>query len=455
MAFQRRQYGACWKFANDALNEQPDNADALYMAGCASREVGNLGVALVLFRRALAILPSHPNLWMHFASTLHDLNEWDEARDAYRMILKASPNDAMATANVAAGYVQQGKLREALEWSERAIELQPNIHIGHIARGFANLGLGRWRAGWEDAEYLYGHHLMTRVYNTRDKEEPAWDGSKGKTVVLQMDQGIGDHIMFAGCIAEMIADCKQVIIECEHRMENLWKRNFPQAIVYPTLGEVEADWPQKHQIDAHISVSWLGRYYRNRDADFHRNPYLTPNAETVAAVRAHLEQYPRPWLGIAWQGGLARSGKHFRSFALAELEPVMRYGGTVFDLSYHDSAKEVANWNVEHPDAQVTSPHIVTSDFDNTVAFAAVMDDIVTCTTTLAHVCGALGRHAYVLTPQAPQWRYQHPAGDGLFWYPEHSVELIRQAPGEIGWSHAIARLAKKMSRIAQVRQAA
>ena len=29
MAFQRRQYGACWKFANDALNETPDNADAL------------------------------------------------------------------------------------------------------------------------------------------------------------------------------------------------------------------------------------------------------------------------------------------------------------------------------------------------------------------------------------------------------------------------------------------
>lgn len=455
IAFQKRQFGAAWKFANDALNDEPDRVEGLYLAGCCMREVGNLGTALTLFRRALAIQPGQMNLWMHYASTLHDLNEFDEARDAYLMVLKTAPNDPLAIANIAAGYVQQGQLRKALEWADKALAINPTSHIAHIARGFANLGLGRWRSGWADAEYLYGQHLMTRVYNPRESEEPTWDGTPGKTVVITMDQGIGDHIMFAGCINEAIRDCKQVIIECERRMAKMWRRNFPEAVVYPTLGEVEIDWGRNHKIDAHISVSWLGRYYRNADADFHRKPYLAADPEIVQVWKDRLADLPRPWVGIAWTGGLQRSGKKFRSFALADLAPIMRYAGTLIDMSYHDSAKEVAAWNIDNFDHPVTLPHIVTSEFDNTMALAAALDDVVTCTTTLAHVCGAMGRHAYVLVPQAPQWRYQHPAGDGLWWYPEGSVEMIRQAPGEIGWTHAIARLAAKMSKIDQLRRAA
>lgn len=455
LAWERREWGSVWKFANEALNSEPDRPEALYLAGCALREIGNVGMAATVFRRALAMHPGQLNLWMHFAATLHDLNQWDEARDAYLMILKAKPTDGAAMANIAAGYVQQGEPRKAVEWADKALAVYPESHIGHISRCFGNLGLGRWRDGWQDAEWLYGHHLMTRVYNPKEREEPTWDGTPGQTVVVTMDQGIGDHIMFAGCLEEMIRDCKQVIVECEQRMAGLWRRNFPRAIVYPTLGEVEAAWPAQHQIDAHVHISWLGRFYRNKNSDFHRRPYLTADPARVAQWRERFKDSPRPWVGLAWQGGIQRTSRHLRSFALADLEPVMGYAGTLIDMSYHDSAREVARWNVDHPQQQVEQPHIVTDNYENTVALVAALDDVVTCTTTLAHVCGALGRHAYVLVPQAPQWRYQYPCGDGLWWYPEQSVDLIRQAPGEIGWSHAIGRLARKMQRVAEIRRVA
>ena len=455
MAWDRKEYGACWKFANGALNEDPEHAEALYLAGCALREIGHVGAALTLYRRALALKPGHQNLWMHFASTLHDLHRYAEARDAYHMILKAAPQEATAMANIAAGYVQTGEPRKALEWAEKALALHPASPIGHISRGYGNLGLGRWREGWQDCEWLYGHHQMTRVYNTQENEEPTWDGTPGKTVVLTMDQGLGDHIMFAQCIGQLLRDCKLVIIDCEERMAAFWRRNFPEAIVYPTLGQVDLEWPAQHAIDAHIPVSWLGRYYRNCNADFKRDPYLAADPELMQAWRASLEGLPRPWVGLAWQGGLAQTMKHTRSFALADLEPVMGFAGMLFDLSYHDSAREVALWNLAHPTLQVVKPAIDTRNYESTIALAAVLDDIVTCTTTLAHVCGAIGRHAYVLVPSAPQWRYQYPVGDGLLWYAEGSVQLVRQVAGEVGWTHAIARLAKIMERVAQVRRAA
>jgi hypothetical protein len=50
-------------------------------------------------------------------------------------------------------------------------------------------------------------------------------------------------------------------------------------------------------------------------------------------------------------------------------------------------------------------------------------------------VCGALGRKAKVLVPSVPQWRYAYKAVEGMIWYPEASVKLIRQNPGE-DWEH-------------------
>ena len=140
-----------------------------------------------------------------------------------------------------------------------------------------------------------------------------------------------------------------------------------------------------------------------------------------------------------------------RSLELAELAPIIEQGGTVIDMSYQDTVAEVARWNVDHAQ-QIVRPPIDVDDYDDTVALVAALDDVVTVTTTLAHVCGALGRHAYVLVPAGPAWRYQYAAGDGLWWYPEHSVEMYRQVKGEIGWTHVVNRVAKAREKINRLR---
>lgn len=454
-AWDREEWGAVWKFANAELNEHPDRPEALYLLGCALRAQGHIALATTVYRRALALNSTHLNLWMHYAACLHDLHQWDEAREAFQMCAKRIPDDPSPLGNIASGYVQQGRPREALEWAEKCLALDPNHHIGRVARCFGNLGLGRWKAGWVDAEWMYGHQVPIRVYRDKDNEEPVWDGSKGQTVVVQMDQGLGDQIMFAQCLPQLIADSKQVIIECAPRMANLCRRNWPQAIVQPTLKVLDLEWPKHMAIDAHVHISWLGRFYRNSEADFPRKPYLTADAERVAKWKAWLAQFPGPTLGLAWEGGLTHTQRATRSFPLAEFAPIMGYGGALIDLTYQDHGLEIARWNIDHPEQQIIKPPVDVNDYDDTVALAAAVDDIVTVTTTLAHVCGALGRHAYVLVPQAPQWRYQYPCGDGLWWYPEGSVEMCRQAKGETSWGPTIKRLADKMGRIAELRRVA
>jgi hypothetical protein len=113
----------------------------------------------------------------------------------------------------------------------------------------------------------------------------------------------------------------------------------------------------------------------------------------------------------------------------------------MISLAYQDVRQEIARWNIDNPEQIVVPVIDNTGDFDWTMALISELDHVVTVTTTAAHVCGAIGKRAYVLVNQVPQWRYAH-GKDHLMWYPD-SLTLYRQKPGETGWEHAVGRLVK------------
>jgi tetratricopeptide (TPR) repeat protein len=448
-AVKREDYTNAWTLTNAALNEEPDKPESLYLMGATMRAMGNLGLAYQVLRRALAQDQGQVNLWMTYAATLHDLNRWEEAREAMMVAHKMVPADAMPLANIGATYVQQGKWRDAIEWCNKALAVDSDNYIARISRNFAHLALGRWADGWADAAWLYGRHLEERIYNPPEHEEPTWDGTKGMTVVVQTDQGVGDIIMFAQCLPEMARDCKEVILECAPRLVDLMSRSFPMVTVVGTGKDNALTWPLERigtelQIQAHVSISHLGNWYRRRDIDFPRKPYLVLDPARVEECRQWLSAYPKPWIGIAWKGGIQNTQTHLRSMSLSDMAPIINGAGTVFDLSYQDNRMEVSRWNIDN-EKQIVVPKLNADNFDSTVSFLAALDEVVTVTTTVAHVCGAIGKRAHVLTPSVPQWRYAYRCDDGMIWYPKDSVRLYRQAPGETDWTPAVKRVAKAL----------
>lgn len=439
-AVKREDWVQAWLLTNHVLNEQPDRPEALYLMGAAQRQLGNAGLAKTILAKALSQEQRQPNLWMAYAASLHDLNQWKEAIEAFTVVHNMVPTDPMPIANIGASYVQMGKWHDAMTWADKSLAIEPDNYIAKIARTFACLALGRWKDAWDSAEYLYGHHLNTRIY----KGEPDWDGSKGKTVIVQCDQGLGDQIMFAQCLPELQRDCKEVILECAERMVPFFTRNFPGIHVYGTGKDLAVDWLDNHDIDAHVHISFLGKWYRTKDSEFPRKPYITANERLKHKWTQWLEQFPKPWIGVSWKGGIQATQNHLRSVELNELQPILNQQGSYIDLSYKDNGLEVSRWNIENQN-QIHRPPIDKRDYDDTIALVAALDDVVTVTTTVAHVCGALGRSARVLTPAVPQWRYAYKAINGMIWYPEDSVKLYRQVEGEKGWQSVINRLAKDM----------
>ena len=437
-AVKREDWGRAWQLGNRILNEAPDKAEALYLMGATLRAMNNLGLALNCLSKALATERKQPNLWMTYAATLHDLNRWEDAERAFSVVQTMLPTDPMPPANIAATYVQRGKWRDAINWCDEALKLDPDNHIARITKAFACLSLGRWKDGWQYAEALYGTHLNVRVY----QGEGEWDGSPGKTVVVQCDQGIGDQIMFAQCLPEMQKVCKEVIVDTSPRMVGVIQRNFPGVTVYGTLKETAVAWLDRHKIDAHVSVSLLGRWYRNKDSDFPRKPYVKPDAALYEKWCGWLKQFGKPSLGVAWKGGIQATQNHLRSMSLADMAPLLTTDRALIDLSYQDTNDEVARWNIDNK-AQIIRPPVNVNDYDDTIALVAALDAVATVTTSVVHVCGALGRTAHVMVPEVAQWRYAYRCSDGMVWYPKDSVKLHRQTPGEIGWAPTVKRVAE------------
>lgn len=433
-----------WHAVNALLNESPESPELLYLAGTVLRSQGHIGMSLPLFAKALSKDQGQPNLWMHYAATLHDLNEWDDAIRAFQVVEQMCPTDAMPPANISASLSQKGQWRDCINAADKALSLDPDNYIAHISKSFACLALGRWNDGWKHAEHLYGKHLVTRIYRPEGQEEPAWDGSKGQTVVVQADQGVGDIIMFSQCLPELILDSKQVIVECAERLAPLIRRNFPGVTVYGTIKSAGQDWYTQHDIDAHVHISSLGRWYRKADKEFPRKAYITPDAEKVAKWKAWLAELPRPWIGVSWKGGIQRTQAHMRSLQLEQLAPVLRLPGSFIDLSYRDNGDEIARWNIRG-ESQVIVPPADQSDYEDTIALLAALDEVVTVTTAVVHACGAIGRTARVLVQEVPMWRYAHRCGEGMIWYPENSVRMYRRVAGETGWEPAIGRLVKDL----------
>ena len=451
-AVKREDFNKALVILRDASNQEPDHPAILYLLGLSFRGLGHTAVAMQLFRRSLALLPSKANIWLHYGACLHDLNKYDEAREAFLHVHKEFPQDPQPISNIASGFTQLGRNREAIEWANRAIAIEPDNRVARIAKGFSSLSLGRWTDGWEYLRDLYGETLEVRIYTPAG--EPEWDGEPWKTVVVQCEQGVGDQIMFSQCLEEMKARSEEVIVECAPRMVRYFERNFGVK-AYGTLKQKMADWPAKHKIDAHTHISFLGKWFRNRDTDFPRKAYITPDPERLAKWKDWLKKFPRPWVGLSWKGGIPQTNMQSRSVRVEDYAPIMELPGTFFDMSYDPSDLEVARWNIENR-TQIVKPPIDTADYEDTISLTAALDDVVTVTTTLAHVCGALGRHAYVLVPHATQWRYAYRVDDGkgIVWYPKGSISLYRQANGEEGFGHTINRIKGDMQKISTLRAA-
>jgi len=382
---------------------------------------------IALMREITARFPDHAAAWAALGR-LHMRGAFDAepALAALERAVALGQDDADTLTALGGALQEVGRFHDALAAYDRARSIDPH-HVGaRFHRAIALLTLGRYAEGWPDYEL----RLRSEDRPRRAFPYPRWSGEDlaGKTILVHAEQGIGDEILFASCLPEIIARAKHCVIDCAPKLAAIFARSFPRATVHGGQQSDRVDWAAQLGIDVQIPAGSVPLHLRSHGTAFpdHRG-YLGADTVKVARWRERLTSLgPGRRIGVSWRGGTARTRAGRRSVALADLAPILRESGFHFvSLQYGpDAPAEIERFAAETGISVHHWPEAI-ADYDETAALVMALDGIVSVCTAIVHLSGGLGRPVRVLTPLVPEWRYGA-SSDRMAWYP--SVRLVRQA---------------------------
>jgi Flp pilus assembly protein TadD len=399
--------------------------------GSVLRAQGKFEPATASYRQSLRINPSLHAARLGFGICLRASGDLSAATAQLQRLVSLCPRDVDARVELAITLHSSGQLDNALSHFRAALKLQPGHPVAQ--RGLAETLLlrGHFHEGWR--EYL-GSLTSVRL----PTNEPLGSAFKGKRVVVYGSEGVGDEIMAAGCIPDLLSHAKECTLYTDQRLAPLFARSFPSVHCIGVekrageeimVGLTSAD-------EIQLLAPMLLPYLRpNPDEHPARHTYLVPDAGALAGWRDRYRALgPGLMVGLSWRGGVDPQSGASRSIPLQSWEPVLRVPGVHFvSLQYGDTRAEIEATR-EKTGARIlywgdANP---LADLDGFAAQVAALDLVISVDNSTVHMAGALGVPTWTLLPFAPSWRWLLGREDSP-WYPT-AVRLLRQAkPGD--WS--------------------
>jgi len=423
-----------------ALALKPDYVDALNNRANALNQLARLPEALASVEAALSLAPEHNGALVTRSVLLRKLRRSAEALASCERALALRPDDTDALTVRADLLTDLERFADAIATLDRIIALKPDDVAAKWNKSLICLGLGRFEEGWP----LYEHRwagakgLVPRGYG-----QPRWDsGAVDGALMIWGEQGLGDEILHASMLPDVLARTPSVVFEVEPRLAPLFARSFPGVTVIACqkeryTGKVEAQEP----------LASLGRFLRRSWQDFPRRDrgYLVADAARVLALRERLAGDGRRVIGLSWVSK-APVGGASESARLADFEALLRLSNCRFvDLQYGDTSEERAALARDMGLMVERLGDIDnTNDLDGLAALMTACDAVISVSNTTAHLAGALGRPTFVMVPHgyARIWYWFHDRNQSP-WYPR--VEVRRQKSVQ-PWTDVVAAVAREVS---------
>lgn len=341
----------------------------------------------------------------------------------------------------AAALAYDGQIEKALTLMDAKCAEHPNAPSLRALRAQMRLQLEDFAGGWDD--YRFRNLNSSRFFRVLPVQE--WQGEEldGKTIVVLAEQGLGDQIMLASCLSDLLSlQPKRVVVEAVTRVAPTLARSFPECEVISTRQDKGLDWLREIDgIDFYVPLGELPRFFRRSLSAFPAQPYLKPDPNRVVHWRDRMRALgPGPYIGTSWRGGTEKTRSVIRTLDPSQLISLQDdLGGQWISLQYGDVTNELAS----AASAGMALTHWAEgiTDLDEFAALCAALDGIVTVCNTTVHYAGAVGQHVWVMAPHVPEWRYglHH---EHMPWYP-HVKVLRQQSPND--WASVMDSISKKL----------
>jgi hypothetical protein len=372
---------------------------------------------------------------------LADLGRHAEAEESYREALRLDPGYAEAHANLGSLYKDQGKLEEALACYQAALWLDPQSASTHYNRSLAGLKAGDYEKGWLAYEWRWRRGKVP----PRPFRQPRWDGSPlgGRTILLWMEQGLGDMIQFIRYAPLVQQQGGTVVVECPGFL-------VPLFSTCKGIDRLVAEGEPLPAFDVQVPLMSLPGLLGTTLATVPAEEfYLQAEPSRVEVWSERLAGVGDFKVGVVWQGNRHHPGDRWRSFPLASLAPLAGVEGVrLVSLQKGPGVEQLREWGKRFPILELEGLDAEGGAFLDTAAVMKNLDLVVTADTACAHLAGALGVAVWVALSGAADWRWLCGRED-TSWYP--GMRLFRQERlGE--WRAVFERMAAQLRQLLEKR---
>jgi len=431
-----------------ALFDLPDFAPGHMVLGLALAALDRRHEAEVSFRRVLELDPTTADAHLALGKLRLAEGNLTAALDAYRTALRHDPNNVPALCEWWLVADKLGLVAEGLAAGRRYVALRPQHLEARWDLALLELAVGDLTPGWEGYAARWSHpYYATWRYHL---PVPEWAGENptGQRILVWREQGVGDEIMFASCLPDLIAAAGQVTVACTNRLVPLFARSFPQADVIDAM-RITPPNVEPFDIDLHCAAGALPRHFRPTIESFPTRPaYLIADAARVRTWHDRLATLP-PGLrvGISWRSGMMTAERARGYATLDKWGPLLRTPGTVFvNLQYDDCALALATAEDQFGVHVHAWPDLdLRNDFESTAALISNLDLVITIGNAVGELSGALGVPVWRLSPSpVPEWTML--GTDRRPWFPSMRV---CQATQTHDWEGLVTRLAPDLYQLA------
>ncbi|BDU74984.1 tetratricopeptide repeat protein [Mesoterricola silvestris] len=443
------------------ISRDPGLADAWCNLGSVLHALGRDEEALEACRRSLELHPANPAAHTGLGSVLGATGDLAGALDHFREALALDPGNLVATSNLAGVLARLGRLEEAEAWDRAALALRPESPELNLNLGFTLMRRGR--LGEAEAQFLASLRLgplpkarwnLAYVRLLQGRYREAWPDFPAR---LEVPQGLDNLRGFSEPAWNGSPfPGRTLLVWVEQGLGDTLQfvRYLPMARAlggkvlfqtYACLRGLLGDLPGADRVltehdelppfDLQAPLLDLPALFRSAPEDLPPPARLgpPPGHEPPEALRRLLEA-PGRKAGLVWAGSPAHQDDDRRSLDPALLGALREVPALAW------ASLQMAPRATPPLPLVDLAPHF--RDFSDTAWALSRLDLVITVDTAVAHLAGSMGLATHLLLPYFPDWRWLM-EGTSSPWYP--SMRIHRQpAPG--AWEPVLRDLARDLA---------
>lgn len=407
---------------------------------------GALTTCTRLSEGLLKCFPDCPEAMTDHVMVLTKAGKFKAALELIETVNQRVPGNAFVMGIYANLLRKLGRYTEAIDWSDKALALDPTSKVALNTRGVARLETAQYRLALDDFNLLltlspgdprYLWNLGTTLLHIRPTlkawqhfesryDIPAshynrlpshslpllrYESPKGKRLLVTWEARLGDALQMLRFVPQLQSVASSVTVQLPDTLQRLVSRSHPNLLWVGVDQSVEADFRVPFQ-----SLPLATRSTSARQVSLSK-PLFTVSEKKMQRWVDLIKPDKKPLVAFSWRG---RPDPPHRTVPIEAFAPLLALSNFHFvSMQLHPTLEERRFLSQFK---NVTVLNVSKTSLDDIAALMQLADNVVTIDSALVHLAGSLLRPTSVLLKFGADWRWQ---GRQTAWYP--SVKMFKQ----------------------------